>query len=303
MASGSQHNLYIVPETKDGETPANAKWAQLRNTGTTLKQTTETIVSEEIRADRQISGMTHGVPSIAGDISGEMSFKTYDLLLEAALLGTWDKDMVKTGVKRRSFSVLRHHTDITDKPYMLFTGVQVGGFALSMSTDGKVGIVFNCIGRGGQLLSSLPAGSALGESTTTPIFNSFRGSASVGGQSSSILTEASVELNNNMNPRNVLFSASSLSPSVGRSDAKLQVSAYFENAKLIETYLNETEIAISFDLVDSLSNKLTFSFPRCKLEANMPEVTGEDDIILSTPVQALLDPIKGTNVIIERKAV
>jgi hypothetical protein len=46
-------------------------------------------LSEELRADRQISDFRHGTRQIGGDLSVELSFGSFDMLLAAALCGIW----------------------------------------------------------------------------------------------------------------------------------------------------------------------------------------------------------------------
>ena len=59
-ANGSRHSMALVAESVAGTTPATPVFTPIRQTGTTLALTKETIQSQELRADRQIADMRHG---------------------------------------------------------------------------------------------------------------------------------------------------------------------------------------------------------------------------------------------------
>ena len=90
MANGSRHSMRYVAESTYGVTPANPEFKMVRHTGTTLGLSKETLQSEEIRDDRQIADFRHGAYQVGGDMNIELSFGSFDDLLEATLLGTWD---------------------------------------------------------------------------------------------------------------------------------------------------------------------------------------------------------------------
>lgn len=85
----SQHAMSQIVEETYGTTPASPAFKLIRNKGTTLALAKGSMVSEELRADRQISDMRHGNKQTGGEITGELSYSTYDEFLEACLCGTW----------------------------------------------------------------------------------------------------------------------------------------------------------------------------------------------------------------------
>lgn len=89
MSESARHALHAIVESVYGTTPATPALKTIRHTGCTLALTKGSMVSEELRADRQISDMRHGVKQTGGEIQGELSYGTYDEFLEATLCGTW----------------------------------------------------------------------------------------------------------------------------------------------------------------------------------------------------------------------
>lgn len=90
MSDSARHALFAIPEVTYGLTPATPAFATVRHTGVTLGLSKSTLISAELRSDRQIADFRHGTKQIGGDIQTEVSYGgNFDTLLEAVLLGTW----------------------------------------------------------------------------------------------------------------------------------------------------------------------------------------------------------------------
>jgi hypothetical protein len=103
IASGIEKKLILAPQAAKGTCAvANLATAQyLRRVTSSLNMTKETYQSNEMRSDRQIADFRHGVQSIEGSISGELSPGTYQLLMAAILRKAWAagvSDAANTGV-------------------------------------------------------------------------------------------------------------------------------------------------------------------------------------------------------------
>ena len=102
MANGSRHSMRYVAEATYGTTPATPAFKPIRHTSTTLGLSKESLQSEEIRDDRQIADFRHGAYQVGGDMNIELSFASFDDLLEATLLGTWVANTTTGGRARRA---------------------------------------------------------------------------------------------------------------------------------------------------------------------------------------------------------
>lgn len=311
MANGSRHSMRYVAETVYGQTPANPAFKPIRHTGTTLGLSKESLQSEELRDDRQISDFRHGAYQVGGDINIELSFGSFDDLLEAVMLGTWEVDSpsagidrLKAGVVRRSITVERFFGDIlsVDKPYHRFTGVELNTLSLAINANAMITGSFGVLGQNMTTGTAIIAGATYAAPTTTSPLDSFTGTLQEAGVPIAVITEISLSLENALEARFVVGSKQTIRPSIGRSNVTGQVTAYFENSALLDKFINETESSIVFELPDGAGNKYTFTLPRIKYTGGQPDVDGEGPITLAMPFQALLDPTTGTNLMIDREA-
>lgn len=503
MSDSSRHALYAIPEVDYGVTPTTPEFKTIRHTGTTLGLSKSTVVSAELRADRQISDFRHGTKQIGGDIQTELSYGSFDDYLEAVLCGTWalkaaavtratisaaasdnsindagvpqvetatvasgvttggDIDVtitsaaltgspllthvtvadgdsaaaiagkirtalglvaaitavfsvggastaviltrlvgaandttlnialatgtavtmtaaatsanttagvapalpllaagdkvtitgftgtignnlvkavvvsstalkmivsggtlvddaagesvtvtslayqLKAGVTRRSFSVLRYFSDLDSGalPYHLFTGVEFNKLAFKMTVNAIVTAVFSVIGRDFPAASATaPASSTYDAPNALAVMDSFSGALLEGGSVISVVTEMSLTLENGIEPRFVIGSDKTILPSIGRSNLTGQITAFFEDAALLNKFINETESSLVFTMADQAGNSIRITMPRVKFNGGQPDTQGQGAITLAMPVQALYDSVTGTNIIIERNA-
>ena len=305
MADSALHDLFLIAESTYGTTPASdPAFVKVRHTGTTLGLTKDSFQSEELRADRQISDFRHGVKSVGGDVSIELSYGSFDELLEAVTLGTWATNVLKAGTTRRSFSFLRHFSDLAsgDKPYHLFSGVEMNTLNLTIPASGMVTGSFGALGKGQTVLSDLTSlgTPTFGAATTTSPFDGFSGSIQEGGSAIGVVTEVSLTLENGLAERNVVGSDETLLPSIGRSNLTGNATVFFEDAVMLEKFLNETESSLQLTLLDAAGNDYEILIPRIKYSGGQPDVSGQGAITLSMPFQALYDTTTGTNIQITR---
>lgn len=309
MANGSRHSMRIVAESAYGTTPANPVFDIIRHTGTTLGLSKESLQSEELRDDRQISDFRHGAYQVGGDINVELSYGSFDKLLEAVLGGTWEvdtpavgTDRLKAGTTRRSFTIERFFGDIltVDKPYHRFTGVEFNTLSLAINANAMVTGAFGVLGQNMATSTAIVTGATYNPATTTSPLDSFTGTLNEAGVPIAVITEIQLNIENGLEARYVVGSKQSIRPSIGRSNVSGQVTAYFENSTLLDKFINETESSIVFELPDGAGNLYTVTLPRIKYTGGQPDVDGEGPITLSMPFQALLDATTGTNIIIDR---
>jgi hypothetical protein len=215
-------------------------------------------------------------------------------------------NQLKAGTVRRSFSVMRHFSDLQagDKPFHLYTGVELNTMNLTIPSDGIVNGTFAVMGKSQTLSTTGVAGQTLGSASTTRVMDSFTGTITEGGVSLAIATEITLTLENGLEPRFAIGTDSVIGNGViGRSNLTGQLTAYFENATMLEKFLNETGSSLLFTIVDRTGNSYRFNIPSIVYNGGQPDTQGQGSITLAIPFQAILDSTTASNIVIDRNPI
>jgi hypothetical protein len=92
-AESNRAVLRAIAESAWGTTPGTGSTRELRLTSSSLVPSKETVVSEELRADRMVSSIVEVAASVGGSLNGEFSAGSNDDFLQAFLLGAWSKPL------------------------------------------------------------------------------------------------------------------------------------------------------------------------------------------------------------------
>lgn len=306
MSNGSRHGLYLVPEVVYGTTPATPQFDYYRHNTTTLAVAKNTLQSEEIRPNRQITDFRMGTQQGAGNVVSELAYGAFDKVFEALMLGTWANDVVKIGTTRRSFSILRMFDDLgtvapNNKKCQLYTGMEANTLQLSVTTEAINQITVGWVGKGMTLSATPPVGSVLGDPSNTAGMDSFTGAITEGGQAIAVITEIQLNLENGIEARYVVGSRNSIRPSLGTAQVSGQITAYFEDSYLLEKYINEQTSNIEFTLTDGEGgNAYKFTLPKIKYTGGNTDVGGQGPITITLPFTATYDGTSDTTLSITR---
>lgn len=299
FSTGARHGLAYVAESTFGTTPGTPTMLNLRHTSASPNLVKTGLVSQEIRSDREIIDARHGVQRVQGQIGFELSYGAFDAWLEAACFGAFSTDVLKGGTTLKSFTLESRHTDIAQ--YRAFTGVVVDQMSLTIRPDAIVTGTFDILGQDMGISGTTLDASPDDVATNLP-FDSFQGSINEGGSSIAIVTGLDINLQNGITPAYVIGSAQTPQMIPSRRNITGTVTAYFENATLLNKFINETESSIDVTLTDAAGNDLTIDLPRIKYMGGEVPVNGEGEIILSLPFQALRDSTEATSIKITRAA-
>jgi hypothetical protein len=269
--------------------PATPALQQVRHNTTSIGVAKNILQSEELRSDRQLAGVRYGTRQAGGDIVMETTHGgAVHTLLEALLCGTWTANVLKAGVTRRSFSVVRNFGDLGagNKAWHAFSGIEFGTLKLAMTTEGMVMMTASAMGKGNPTMGEVsPVGATFPAVTTGLGFDSFSGAILEGGASIAVVTELELTLENGLEPRFVIGSRDTLRPSIGRSLATGQITCHFESATMLDKFIGETNSSLDFTIGDG-TNTLQFSLPNIKYTGGQPDVGGEGPIMLVMPFTA-----------------
>lgn len=120
LQSTNRVALAKVRETTFGVTPASPAFKAIRQTSSGLNANPKTVITSEIRSDRQVTDLILVGEDAGGPVGGELAFSVADDDLEEALQGTWSSSP--------SITVVATDTEISDVTTTTIT-VSAGGAA------------------------------------------------------------------------------------------------------------------------------------------------------------------------------
>jgi len=294
FAQGSRSSLSYIVESTFGTTPAG-NFTNLPFSTHSLNLTKERVAGNDIQADRMTRVDRHGNRQTGGDIVADLRKGDYDAFLESAMLNTWATDVLKVGTTPKHFSIEDYAADIDQA--RVFTGCTVSSMAISIAPNQMVGTTFSMVGKDMSMGTTEKTQDA--PSGNSP-FDAYSGDLAIGNvgspTTSAIVTGIDFTLNNSFAPTFVIGDDSAPCLEVGRAEIEGTITAYFEDAALINRFLDETETALSVSVDDPTGgNEYTFLFPRVKINSADVGVDRPNSRIINMSFVALYDDTEATN--------
>jgi len=301
FAQGSRSSLSFITESAFGTTPAG-NFTNLPFSTHSLNLTKDRVAGTDIQADRMARVDRHGNRQVGGDIVVDLRDGDFDAFLESAMLNTWATNVLKVGTTPKFFSIEDYAADIDQA--RVFTGMSVSTMGISLAPNQMVTTTFGMVGKDMTISASEKTQDAA--SGAAP-FDAYSGDISIGNVGGAaavaIVTALDFTLNNSYAPTFVIGDDSAPSLEYGRAEVEGTLTAYFEDASLIDRFLNETETEIEVSVDDPTgANSYTFSFPRVKINSADVGVDGPTSRMISMSFVALYDATEGTNLKITRPA-
>ena len=303
FSQGSRAGLSYVAETVFGTTPSTPSLIQLPYTTHTLNLTKERVTGNDIQPDRMPRTDRHGNRTAAGDITVDLRKGDYDALLESAFFNAFSTNVLKVGTTPKFFSIEDAATDITQ--FRLFTGMSVSSLAVSIRPNQMVTGTFSMVGKN-MAISGTSVDAVKTASSGNQPFDAYSGALSIGDAGGSlsaaaIVTGIDFTINNALAPTFVVGSATTPQLEYGMATIEGTITAYFEDAALINRFLNETETAIQIVVDDPTGlSDYTWLFPRVKINGADVPVDNPTSRIITMPFVALYDTTEATNLKLTR---
>lgn len=303
FSQGSRAGLSYVVESTFGTTPGTPSLIELPYTTHSLNLTKERVTGTDIQPDRMLRVDRHGNRSVAGDIVADLRKADFDPFLESAFFNTFSTNVLKIGTTPKFFSIEDAATDITQ--YRLFTGMSVSSLAVSIRPNQMVTGTFSMIGKNMSISGSSVDSVKTASSGNAP-FDAYSGAlkiADAGGvlATSAIVTGIDFSINNALAPTFVVGSSTTPQLEYGMATVEGTITAYFEDAALINRFLSETETALEVSVDDPTgSSDYTFLFPRVKINGADVPVDNPTSRIITLPFVALYDTTEATNLKLTR---
>ena len=303
FSQGSRAGLSYVPEVTFGTTPLTPSLVQLPYTTHSLNLTKERVTGNDIQPDRMVRVDRHGNRSVAGDITVDLRKGDYDALLESAFFSTFATNVLKVGTTPKFFSIEDAATDIAQ--FRLFTGMAVSTLAVSIRPNQMVTGTFSMVGKD-MTISGTSVDAVKTASSVNQPFDSYSGALSIGTAGGSLTTAAIVTgidftINNALAPTFVVGSSATPQLEYGMATVEGTITAYFEDATLINRFINETATGLQVVVDDPTGlSDYTWLFPRVKINGADVPVDNPASRIITMPFVALFDTTEATNIKLTR---
>jgi hypothetical protein len=252
----------------------------------------------------------HGNRTASGDIVVDLRNGNYDDFLESLMFSTWDAtpislpDELKVGTTLKSFSIEDYAADMDQA--RLFTGMAVNQASFSIQPNQMVTTTFGFVGKG---MSISQTEKTIDAATVNQPFDAYSGDISIGdfdGSLSALATVTSVEfsVNNSLNPTFIVGTDETPCLEYGRAEIEGTITAYFNDATLINRFLDETETAFDVSVNDPTGNsEYKFFFPKIKINSAEAPVSNPQSRLITMSFVALYDDSAGgeaSNLVIYR---
>ena len=302
-ASANRAELRYVAEVTFGTTPASPALKYLRFKGETLNPGFETVRSDEIRADRSDQDIIKVGAKAAGNVEIELSYGSYDDLLEAVMCNTWVVDGVDTdkftlvnGVVDKFFTIQKKLSDVTQ--FFNFTGSKINTFNCQIAPGAIVTGTFGVMARAGARTGSQFGGATTPAGTTTTPMNGSSGVtvntidtlAIPGG-----LMNFSLSINNNRREQDAVGSDLAQDIVMGRFEATGDFEVYFADGTLFDKLAAQTPFAFQTKMAGpGTTNEIWIDIPKAKFESGEVVASGTDtDVMFKATYRALFDTTTG----------
>ena len=299
FAQGSRSSLSYIAETAFGTTPTG-NFKNLPFSTHSLNLTKDRVAGNDIQADRMPRVDRHGNKQVAGDVVVDLRDGDYDPFLESAMLNAWSSNVLKVGTTPKFFSIEDYAADIDQA--RLFSGCSVSTLSVSLAPNQMVATTFGMVGKDMTISATQKTQTAPSGAAPFDAYSGDIGIGNVGGAANvAIITALDFTLTNSFAPTFVIGESSAPSLEYGMAEVEGTLTAYFQDAALINRFINETETEIEVSVDDpSGSNAYTFQFPKVKINSSDVGVDGPTSRMISMSFVALFDATEATNLKITR---
>jgi len=300
FAQGSRSSLAYIAETAFGTTPASPTFAYLPFNTHSIDLSKDRVEGNEIQSDRMTRVDRHGNKQAGGSVEVDLRKADFDEFIESAFFSSFSTDVIKVGTTPKYFTIEDAAEDISQ--FRKFTGMAVSGMSVSIAPNQMVSTTFDMVGKDmTQAATTASTGGTPTAASSNQPFDSYSGTISDGGSAVSIVTSIDFSIQNSLAPTFVVGSDAAQSLEYGRAVVEGTMTVYYEDATLINKFLNETESTIEVSVDDpTAANSYTFLFPRVKYNGASVPVQNPQSRLITMPFVGLYDATEGTNIKLTR---
>jgi len=291
FADGSGTRLAHITEVTEGTTPSTPAFNELRFTGETLVGEKQTVVSEEIRPDGNVADVTKVGFQAAGGISFEMSYSTFDDLLESVLTGTWATDTLVNARDRKSFTLEKTFETGGTDVFRRYLGCIIGSLSLDITAKQIIKGQMSVLGRSYDAANAIIAGATYVPANTLSVMNAAADFASldIGGTSPEItIKRLQLDITNNLRAQDKVGTDALAGIGLGQVVVTGVIDAYVEDIQILDLIDDHTASSLIFTIGSVTNEKYTFDIPKLYLIAGDALTPGNNqDVMISMNFQGV----------------
>ncbi|MGB3900454.1 MAG: phage tail tube protein [Mesorhizobium sp.] len=307
FADGSQVRLADVTEATIGTIPATPAFQVMRYRSASVRLAKQVDISDEVRADRNVPGITDIGRNVTGSIETRFSYGTYDTWLERLLCSTFSTNVLKNGVTPKAGALEFTYEQGATDSYIRYRGCRWNTLDLNLRSRQPVQATWGIMGIGSPTpTTAIITGATYLPATTTEDFNAGLNVANLSILSTAMVSSPKVQalslrMNNNIYQVDVVGQYDAYGHGLGRFEVTGNMTVLFEDLAAYTAILDHEDVAIGFDLSDKAGNKYTFAIPKAKFTDGGPAAPGNGQpVVLEVPFQAFYDATSAASISITK---
>ncbi len=307
FADGSQVRLADVSEVTIGTIPATPAFQIMRYRSSSIRLAKQVDISDEVRADRNVPGITDVGRNVAGSIETRFSYGTYEAWLERLLCSAFSTGVLKNGVTHKTGALEATYEQGATDSYIRYRGCRWNTLDLNLRSRQPVQATWGIMGIGSPTpTTAIITGATYAPATTTEDFNAGLNVANLSILSTAMVSTPKVQalsmrINNNTYQVDVVGQYDPYGHGLGRFEVTGNMTVLFESLAAYQAILDHDDIAIGFDLGDAAGNKYAFSVPKVKFTDGGPGMPGNGQpVVLEVPYQAFFDASSSASISITK---
>lgn len=292
IAQGARSQLLYKLQSAFG-TNATGNYKKARFNSHSLKLDRGTVEGAEIRADRYVKDYRLTTKAASGDIEVDLCDGDHEDFIASMMFNSWGTDVISIGTTPQYLTIEDGALDITQ--YRLFSDMVVNQARFRWAPGEIAKATFSFVGSGLAQSGSSGGGTAVAAGTTSP-YDSVNGSLFFNtpetGSEIAIVTALDFMVDNGVRPGHVIGQLNPAVMEFGRARVSGTISAYYEDATVVNRFINETAFSLVWNVTDPNSNSLEFRFENCKATGGDVPLANEQSRIITMPFVALV-PVSG----------
>uniref|UniRef100_A0A6M3XPG3 Putative tail protein n=1 Tax=viral metagenome TaxID=1070528 RepID=A0A6M3XPG3_9ZZZZ len=240
----------------------------------------------------------NGVARVVSVTGTTMVLANLTLSVEAAgeSVTVTKRGVLKNGITEKTFTIEEGFLDIGQ--YFQYVGMRVASWSLTVPPNAMVESTFSFLGENMTTSTTSLDSSPTAASANERFSGIDAGVIYEGGAAIAYVTNLEMSLDNGVNPVFVVGNTAVKTVVAGRCNVTGTLTALFQDATIMNKFINETESSLWLVLTDPDGNKLAIDLPRIKYGTGDPQAAGEGEFTLPMSFTALRDATTGYTILL-----